>query len=41
MDEQLLELLDRLTRFGAEHDASEIDRSRKMLNITPDTGRLL
>lgn len=41
MDEQLLELLDRLARFGDEHDAREVDRSRKMLNITPDTGRLL
>jgi predicted O-methyltransferase YrrM len=41
MDEKLTEFLDRLARFGDEHDAGEVDRARKMLNITPDTGRLL
>ena len=34
-------LLDRLARFGDEYDAREIERSHKMLNVTPDTGRLL
>jgi predicted O-methyltransferase YrrM len=41
MDNKLMELLDRLAHFGDKHDAGEIDRARKMLNITPDTGRLL
>lgn len=41
MDEKLTEFLDRLARFGGEHDAREVNRTRKMLNITPDTGRLL
>jgi len=34
-------LLDELARFGEANDAREADRARKMLNITPDTGRLL
>jgi len=41
MDQHLLALLDELARFGEEHDAREPDRARRMLNIKPDTGRLL
>ena len=41
MDHALLALLDELARFGSENDARETERPRRMLNITPDTGRLL
>lgn len=41
MDDALLELLDRLAAFGEDNDARESARPRRMLNITPDTGRLL
>ena len=41
MDRPLLELLDRLARFGEDNDARETARPRRMLNITRDTGRLL
>ncbi|HEY2992704.1 MAG TPA: O-methyltransferase [Methylomirabilota bacterium] len=41
MDRALLELLDRLARFGEDNDARETARPRRMLNITRDTGRLL
>jgi predicted O-methyltransferase YrrM len=41
MDERLARLLARLAAFGEENDAAQIDRGRKMLNVTPDTGRLL
>ena len=41
MDETLLTLLDELARFGAANDARETERPRRMLNITPETGRLL
>jgi predicted O-methyltransferase YrrM len=41
MDPALTALLDELARFGAENDARETERPRRMLNITPDTGRLL
>lgn len=34
-------LKDELARHGADNDAREIERSRRMLNITPDTGELL
>jgi predicted O-methyltransferase YrrM len=34
-------LLDELYAFGQANDARESDRARRMLNITPDTGRLL
>jgi predicted O-methyltransferase YrrM len=37
----LLELLERLARFGEDNDARETARPRRMLNITRDTGRLL
>src|SRR5215831_3124812 len=41
MDLALIALLDDLARFGSENDARETERPRRMLNITPDTGRLL
>ena len=41
MDHALIALLDELARFGSENDARETERPRRMLNITPDTGRLL
>ena len=41
MDEALLRILDELARSGDANDARETERARKMLNITPDTGRLL
>jgi len=41
MNDTLTALLDRLWRFGEMRDAQEVQHSRKMLNITPDTGRLL
>jgi predicted O-methyltransferase YrrM len=41
MDGSLTRLLDELARFGQDNDARETARPRRMLNITPDTGRLL
>jgi len=41
MDPALAALLDELARFGDDNDARETERPRRMLNITPDTGRLL
>ena len=41
MNDTLTALLDRMSHFGEMHDAQEVPHSRKMLNITPDTGRLL
>jgi predicted O-methyltransferase YrrM len=41
MDIALLQLLDELSAFGEANDARETARPRLMLNITPDTGRLL
>ncbi|HDS1530670.1 TPA: class I SAM-dependent methyltransferase [Stenotrophomonas maltophilia] len=38
---ELSELKDELARLGAENDASEVERGRRMLNITPDTGEFL
>src|SRR5579863_6804721 len=35
------ELLAELERHGAEHDARETDRARKMLNLEPETAQLL
>ena len=34
-------LKDELGRFGADNDARESERGRRMLNITPDTGEFL
>lgn len=33
--------LERLSAFGDAHDAGEAEHSKRMLNITPDTGQLL
>ena len=41
MDPKLSALLDELFRFGDDNDARETERPRRMLNITPATGRLL
>jgi predicted O-methyltransferase YrrM len=41
MDDALLALLEKLAAFGADNDAHETVRPRRMLNITRDTGRLL
>lgn len=41
MDSALLARLDELWRHGDANDARETERRRRMLNITPDTGRLL
>jgi predicted O-methyltransferase YrrM len=41
MDEKLLALLGQLATFGRDNDGAQSDRARKMLNIAPDTGRLL
>ena len=41
MDAALTAVLDDLARYGEDNDARENERSRRMLNITPDTGRLL
>ena len=34
-------LKNELMHFGAENDAHETERARRMLNITPDTGEFL
>jgi predicted O-methyltransferase YrrM len=41
VDGALLDLLERLARFGEDNDARETERPRRMLNVTRDTGRLL
>ncbi len=41
MDDALLDLLERVARFGEDNDARETARPKRMLNITRDTGRLL
>ena len=41
MDDALMALLDELARFGADNDARETERPKRMLNITAETGRLL
>jgi predicted O-methyltransferase YrrM len=41
VDERLMGLLDRLARLGEDTDARETERAKRMLNITPETGRLL
>ena len=37
----LLAVLDELAEFGRQNDAREAERSRRMLNVAPETGRLL
>lgn len=41
MDRGLLTLLDELYQSGKDNDARHTERGQRMLNITPDTGRLL
>jgi predicted O-methyltransferase YrrM len=41
VDDTLLELLGKLAKLGEDNDAREIERPKRMLNITSDTGRLL
>jgi predicted O-methyltransferase YrrM len=41
VDDKLLAFLGMLARIGEENDARETARTRRMLNITRDTGRLL
>ncbi len=41
MDQALAAFLDDLARFGGENDRRETERAKRMLNITPETGRLL
>ncbi len=41
MGPTLSALLEELARFGDDNDARETERPKRMLNITPDTGRLL
>ena len=41
MDSALLAFLDELWQAGDANDAHETARPLRMLNITPDTGRLL
>ncbi len=41
MDQSLHALLTELYEFGRANDTANSDRSRKMLNITPDTGEFL
>jgi len=41
MDDALLGFLEKLAKFGEDNDARETARSKRMLNVTPDTGRLL
>jgi len=38
---ELSELKNELARLGAENAAREVERGRRMLNITPDTGEFL
>ena len=41
MNDALSRLLEELAAFGSDHDAQETDHDQRMLNITPETGRLL
>jgi predicted O-methyltransferase YrrM len=41
VDDSLLTLLEKLAAFGDENDSRETARPKRMLNVTPDTGRLL
>jgi predicted O-methyltransferase YrrM len=41
MNDELLELLEKLAKVGEENDARETERPKRLLNITRDTGRLL
>jgi predicted O-methyltransferase YrrM len=41
VDTQLQTLMAELERFGNDNDSATDERSRKMLNVTPDTGEFL
>jgi predicted O-methyltransferase YrrM len=41
MKQQLIDLLAKIERDGRENDERETDRARKMLNLEPETARLL
>jgi len=41
VDSALLELLEKIATFGEENDSRETAVAKRMLNITPETGRLL
>lgn len=41
MDQHLTTLLAEIEQHGREHDAREMEHSRKMLNLEPDTARLV
>ena len=41
MHENVRRLLAELEHWGQEHDAHEVERGRKMLNLEPDTAQLL
>jgi predicted O-methyltransferase YrrM len=41
MDHVLMQQLAELAQFGRDNDSWETARERRMLNITPETGRLL
>ena len=41
MNSRLVELLAEIHKQGLEHDARESDHARKMLNLEPDTARLV
>lgn len=41
MKRDVRELLGELERHGRDHDAREMDRARKMLNLEPETAQLL
>lgn len=40
-DAELFRFLDDLAGWGRQHDARETERARRLLNITPETGRFL
>jgi predicted O-methyltransferase YrrM len=40
-DQAVRTLLDELAEFGRRNDAREMERGRRLLNITPETGRFL
>lgn len=41
MNDTLLALLEKLALFGQENDAREIERPKRMLNISTRTGRVI
>ena len=41
MEDGLIDLLDELQHYGAQHDAAKADRLERLRNVEPDTARLL